>query len=149
MWDEAIRTEGLTKRFGDVLAVDGLDLSVRPGQIFGFLGPNGAGKTTRILSLRACCAHDRRGSPGPPDGGDRSLPVRSRQLIASRAGWDRAGSPHHLIDLVGHGHPVRGGGSGTRVGSKDCVGRDFRPCGRAARSGEDDLITPDPTEEFP
>jgi ABC-type multidrug transport system ATPase subunit len=43
-----IRTENLTMRFGDHLAVDGLDLDVRPGEIYGFLGPNGAGKTTTI-----------------------------------------------------------------------------------------------------
>jgi ABC-2 type transport system ATP-binding protein len=47
----AIRCEGLTKRFGDVLALDGLDLSVDRGEIFGFLGPNGAGKTTTIRLL--------------------------------------------------------------------------------------------------
>jgi len=44
----AIRTEGLTKRFGDVLALDGLDLTVQRGEVFGFLSPNGAGKTTTI-----------------------------------------------------------------------------------------------------
>lgn len=48
-----IDTKGLTKRFGDVLAVDGLDMEVRPGEIFGFLGPNGAGKTTTIRMLSA------------------------------------------------------------------------------------------------
>ena len=47
----AIRTEGLTKRFGDTLAVDHLDLEVRRGEIFGFLGPNGAGKTTTVRLL--------------------------------------------------------------------------------------------------
>jgi len=47
----AIRTERLTKRFGDVLAVDGLDLEVERGEVFGFLGPNGAGKTTTIRLL--------------------------------------------------------------------------------------------------
>ena len=47
----AIRTEGLTKRFGDVLALDRLDLTVERGEIFGFLGPNGAGKTTTIRLL--------------------------------------------------------------------------------------------------
>lgn len=47
----AIRTEGLSKRFGDVLALDGLDLTVDRGEIFGFLGPNGAGKTTTIRLL--------------------------------------------------------------------------------------------------
>ena len=47
----AIRTEGLTKRFGSRPAVDGLSLEVRPGEVFGFLGPNGAGKTTTIRLL--------------------------------------------------------------------------------------------------
>ncbi|MGQ9586119.1 MAG: ABC transporter ATP-binding protein [Anaerolineae bacterium] len=48
-----IRTEGLTKRFGHVLAVDRLTLEVHPGEVFGFLGPNGAGKTTTVRML-AC-----------------------------------------------------------------------------------------------
>ena len=47
----AIRTDGLTKRFGDVLALDDFDLTVEQGEIFGFLGPNGAGKTTTIRLL--------------------------------------------------------------------------------------------------
>lgn len=47
----AIKTEGLAKRFDRVMAVDGLDLEVRQGEIFGFLGPNGAGKTTTIRLL--------------------------------------------------------------------------------------------------
>lgn len=47
----AIRTERLTKRFGDVLALDQLDLVVDRGEVFGFLGPNGAGKTTTIRLL--------------------------------------------------------------------------------------------------
>jgi len=48
----AIELRGLTKRFGDTLALDRVDLVVRPGTVFGFLGRNGAGKTTalRILS---------------------------------------------------------------------------------------------------
>jgi ABC-2 type transport system ATP-binding protein len=48
---DAIRTEGLTKSFGDVVALDGLSLSVPSGTIFGFLGPNGAGKTTTVRIL--------------------------------------------------------------------------------------------------
>ncbi|MCK5054111.1 MAG: ABC transporter ATP-binding protein [Anaerolineales bacterium] len=51
-----IVAKGLTKRFGDVLAVDGLDMDVTPGEIFGFLGPNGAGKTTTIRMLGALIA---------------------------------------------------------------------------------------------
>ena len=47
----AIRTAGLTKHFGKVVALDHLDLEVRAGEIFGFLGPNGAGKSTTIRLL--------------------------------------------------------------------------------------------------
>jgi len=47
----AIRTEGLTKHYGDVHALVDLDLEIRPGEIFGFLGPNGAGKTTMIRTI--------------------------------------------------------------------------------------------------
>lgn len=46
-----IVTHGLTKRYGDLVAVDHLDLEIAPGEIFGLLGQNGAGKTTTILML--------------------------------------------------------------------------------------------------
>ncbi|GIU85123.1 MAG: daunorubicin resistance protein DrrA family ABC transporter ATP-binding protein [Acidimicrobiales bacterium] len=46
-----IETRALVRRFGDVTAVDGVDISVREGEIFGFLGPNGAGKTTTVRML--------------------------------------------------------------------------------------------------
>ncbi len=48
-----LRTDRLTKRFGSLVAVDGLDIEVRDGEVFGFIGPNGAGKTT---TLRLLCA---------------------------------------------------------------------------------------------
>ena len=51
-----IKTEGLTKRFGDNLAVDGLTLHVERGEVFAFLGPNGAGKTTTVRMLAALIA---------------------------------------------------------------------------------------------
>ena len=43
-----IEASGLTKRYGDRLAVDGLSLRVKPGRVTGFLGPNGAGKSTTM-----------------------------------------------------------------------------------------------------
>jgi ABC-2 type transport system ATP-binding protein len=49
--DHAIVTAGLTRRFGATLAVDGLDLEVPAGVMFGFLGPNGAGKSTTLKML--------------------------------------------------------------------------------------------------
>ena len=48
---KAVVCQGLTKRFGDVAAVDNLDLTIEEGVIFGFLGPNGAGKTTTVKML--------------------------------------------------------------------------------------------------
>lgn len=51
MTDPAILTEGLTKHYGDVEALNELDLEVETGEVFGFLGPNGAGKTTMIRTI--------------------------------------------------------------------------------------------------
>lgn len=49
--DIAVKIEGLTKKFGDFVAVDGINLIVKRGEVFGFLGPNGAGKSTTIKML--------------------------------------------------------------------------------------------------
>jgi len=54
-----IAAEGLTKRFNDVTAVDGIAFSVRKGEVFGFLGPNGAGKTTTMRMIQ--CVSPRSG----------------------------------------------------------------------------------------
>jgi len=51
-----IATKGLTRRFGELTAVDSLDLHVEKGEVFGFLGPNGAGKTTTVRMLAALIA---------------------------------------------------------------------------------------------
>src|SRR5688500_5692458 len=51
MTDTAIRTIGLGRTFGDFTAVDGVDLAVERGEIYGFLGPNGAGKSTTVRVL--------------------------------------------------------------------------------------------------
>jgi ABC-2 type transport system ATP-binding protein len=54
--DAAIRTRGLVKRFGDLVAVAGIDLEVHAGECFGLLGPNGAGKTTTVEILEGLAA---------------------------------------------------------------------------------------------
>src|SRR5882762_8376347 len=56
-----VRCRGLVKRYEDVVAVDGLDLTVERGECFGLLGPNGAGKTTTIEILEGLT---------PPDAGE-------------------------------------------------------------------------------
>ena len=48
---KGIEVEGLVRRFKDVLAVDGIDIQIEPGEIYGFLGPNGAGKSTTVHML--------------------------------------------------------------------------------------------------
>ncbi|HEY3481681.1 MAG TPA: ATP-binding cassette domain-containing protein, partial [Streptomyces sp.] len=76
----AIRAEGLVKRYGDFVALDGVDLEVPEGKVVGVLGPNGAGKTTTVRILSTLLR---------PDGGHASVgghdvvrdPVRVRQLI--------------------------------------------------------------------
>jgi lipooligosaccharide transport system ATP-binding protein len=76
-----VRAKALTKRFGDQLAVDGVDFGVRRGEVFGFLGPNGAGKTT-IMRMIACVS--------PVSDGDLSVlgmdPRRDGPAIRARLG---------------------------------------------------------------
>jgi oleandomycin transport system ATP-binding protein len=55
----SIVAEGLAKRFGDTVALDGVDLAVRTGSVFGLLGPNGAGKTTAVRILATLLRPDR------------------------------------------------------------------------------------------
>ena len=81
----AIQTTGLTRRYGDVLAVDGLDLTVDRGEIYGFLGLNGAGKTTTIRMLL--------GMIRPTAG--RSTLLGSQVRRGGRGPWDRIG---YLVD---------------------------------------------------
>ncbi|MEE3205485.1 MAG: ATP-binding cassette domain-containing protein, partial [Actinomycetota bacterium] len=49
--DVVIEANGLERTFGEVVAVDGIDLAVTRGEVFGFLGPNGAGKSTTVRML--------------------------------------------------------------------------------------------------
>jgi ABC-2 type transport system ATP-binding protein len=77
-----IETQKLTKKYGNFVAVDALDLVVKEGQIFGLLGPNGAGKTTTILMLL--------GLTEPTSGRVRVLgfdPTRQPLRVKSQAGY--------------------------------------------------------------
>ena len=85
MSSPAVATAGLTRRYGDVLAVDGLDLRVERGEIYGFLGLNGAGKTTTIRMLL--------GMIKPSSGGGELLGAPVRR--GGRGPWDRVG---YLVD---------------------------------------------------
>ena len=73
----AIETTGLTKRFGDMAAVDGIDLAVPVGSVFGFLGPNGSGKTTTIRVLLGLI----NASEGSWQVLGRSMPDRARDVL--------------------------------------------------------------------
>src|SRR5207342_1804178 len=56
--DRVLEIDGLYKRFGDTVALDGLSFEVRPGQMFGFVGTNGAGKTTAMRIVLGVLAAD-------------------------------------------------------------------------------------------
>ncbi len=79
---EAVRTEGLTRRFGDFTAVDRLDLTVKAGEIYGFLGSNGCGKSTTIRMLCGML---------PPTAGQASVlgydVVRESRQVQQRIGY--------------------------------------------------------------
>ena len=66
-----IQTHNLTKKYGSSLAVDGIDLEIKSGQVFGFLGPNGAGKSTVIKLLTTLM---------PPTKGELTVPVSYTHL---------------------------------------------------------------------
>ena len=75
---QAIEAEGLVKRFGDTLALDGVSLSVPVGKVLGMLGPNGAGKTTAVRVLATLLTADAgRASVGGYDVRDNPVAVRS------------------------------------------------------------------------
>ncbi|HBW20395.1 MAG: ABC transporter ATP-binding protein [Streptosporangiaceae bacterium] len=79
--DVLIRASGLTKKFGDFTAVDGISFELHRGEAFGFLGPNGAGKSSTMRMI---------GCVSPPTGGELSIlgldPVRDGPAIRARLG---------------------------------------------------------------
>ena len=130
-----IRTRGLTKRYGDHVAVDALDLDIRPGEVFGLLGPNGAGKTTTILMLLGLTeptAGVARGARNRPDTGSAdgqvarsaTSPTRSASTTTSPAGRTFVTPPHST------GCP----GARPTSGSTDCSPTSASPPTPTARS---------------
>src|SRR5436305_13000528 len=51
MAEAPVEVRGLSKRYGEIVAVDDVDLTVNPGDVYGYLGPNGAGKTTSVRMM--------------------------------------------------------------------------------------------------
>jgi ABC-2 type transport system ATP-binding protein len=118
--DAAISVRGLVKRYGDFVAVDGLDLDIRRGEIFALLGPNGAGKTTTVEICEGYRDRDagevRVLGEDPAQGGRRwksrlGIVLQSnsgvsqltvREMVASRADlYPDPRDPDEVLELVG------------------------------------------------
>jgi ABC-2 type transport system ATP-binding protein len=117
----AIEVTGLEKRFGQALALDGLDLTVRTGEVHAFLGPNGAGKSTTIRILLGLLRKD--GGSVTLLGGD---PWRDATKLHSRLAYVPGDvtlwpglTGGEIIDLLGR---LRGGSAGSGGGSADSGG---------------------------
>lgn len=114
MSDEpAIEVDGLTKRFGSTLALDGLDLRVERGAVHGFLGPNGAGKTTTIRVLLGMLRADAgRARLLGGDPWDDAVPLHRRlaYVPGDVSLWPKL-SGGEIIDLLGR---LRGNGDRRR-----------------------------------
>ncbi len=112
-----IELHGLTRRFGDLTAVDGLDLSIKPGSVFGFLGPNGAGKTTTLKMLMGML---------PPDAGWAKIDgldvTRDAVEVKKRVGY-LPDSPalyeyltvRELLQFIGNLHGIEAGELSTHI----------------------------------
>jgi ABC-type multidrug transport system ATPase subunit len=100
-----VEVSGLTKRYGDRLAVDGVDLTVRRGEVYGFLGPNGAGKTTTLriltglITANAGTVEVLGGRPG-----DSAVLARIGSLIESPAMYPYLSGRDNLCVLARYAH---------------------------------------------
>ena len=121
MTDVMISTSGLVKRYGDVTALDGLDLEVPRGTVLGLLGPNGAGKTTAVRILTTLLE---------PDGG-----------TASVAGVDLLAEPAKVRERIGlSGQTAAVDEHLTGFENLEMVGRLYRLGRKAARERAHALI---------
>ncbi len=100
-----IETSNLTKRFGDLTAVDSVSFNVGEGEVFGFLGPNGAGKTTTVRML--CCLIAKTGGEARIGGfevGDEGDSLKIRKMIGfvpDNVGLYEALSAYKNLDIFG------------------------------------------------
>jgi len=117
----AILAEDVRQTFGDVLALDGLDLEVEAGTVFGLLGPNGAGKTTLVRVLATLLR---------PTAGRAS--VLGRDVVAEPLAVRR------LIGLAGQFAAVEGGVTGRE--NVEMIGRLYRLSGAQARARAGELL---------
>jgi ABC-2 type transport system ATP-binding protein len=105
----ALATRGLRKRYGDRRALDGLDLSVPPGVVYGFLGPNGAGKTTTMRVLTGL-VHSDGGTVEmlgkPYKRGDRRRLFEVGALVESPTFYPYLSGRANLRELAASGAPV-------------------------------------------
>jgi ABC-2 type transport system ATP-binding protein len=113
----AVETEQLVRRFGDVQAVDGVDLEVREGEIYGFLGPNGAGKSTLVRILcTLLLPTDGRARVAGFDVVDQPGDVRLRiGLALQEAALDNLQTGRELLRLQGRLYGLRGDDVDRRV----------------------------------
>src|SRR5437764_11177648 len=111
----AIRCDGLHKRYGQVVALDGLDLAVPTGTVHGLLGPNGAGKTTAVRILTTLARPD--GGRAEVAGHDvvaRPAEVRARiGLVGQSPAVDEILSGRQNLEMFGRLHHL-GGATATR-----------------------------------
>src|SRR5690349_19365417 len=117
----AIEASGLVKTFGDVHAVDGVDLAVRRGSVYGVLGPNGAGKTTTIRMLATLLA---------PDGG--SAKILGHDIVRE------ADAVRSVVSLTGQMASVDEDLTGRE--NLILLGRLYGFKGKAAKARADELL---------
>src|SRR6478752_9994319 len=113
----AIEAEGLVKRYGDTLALDGVDLRAKQGTVLGVLGPNGAGKTTAVRILTTLLQAD--GGHAEVAGFDvaeRPGEVRARiGLSGQYAAVDEYLTGYENLDMVGRLYGLGGARSKARA----------------------------------